>query len=155
MHNPTKCFLCSDFGKTTENGVEKQTVFWGDARKAFKGSQELFTGDVQLSLLFPPNKTAQYSGAHGTFQPGARTAWHIHPAGQYMIVTSGVGRTGTRDGKILEIKAGDVIWCPPDTEHWHGASPDAPMALLLITGVFEYKNVVYKEKVTDKQYLGK
>jgi len=72
-----------------------------------------------------------------------------------MIVTSGVGRTGTRDGKILEIKAGDVIWCPPDTEHWHGASPDTPMALLLITGVFEYKNVVYKEKVTDKQYFGK
>lgn len=107
MHNPTKCFLCSDFGKTTENGVEKQTVFWGDARKAFKGPRELFTGDVQLSLLFPPNKTAQYSGAHGTFQPGARTAWHIHPAGQY------------------------------------------------ITGVFEYKNVVYKEKVTDEQYLGK
>lgn len=155
MHNLTKYFLCSYSGKTPANGVEKQTLFGGESRRAFKGPKELFTGEVQLSLLFSPNETAQYSGAHGTFQPGARTAWHIHPAGQYMIVTSGVGRTGTRDGKILEIKAGDVIWCPPDTEHWHGASPDAPMALLLITGVFEYKNVVYKEKVTDEQYLGK
>jgi quercetin dioxygenase-like cupin family protein len=72
-----------------------------------------------------------------------------------MIVTSGIGRIGTRDGKILEIKAGDVVWCPPDTEHWHGASPDAPMAHLLITGVFDLKNVIYKEKVTDEQYLGK
>lgn len=72
-----------------------------------------------------------------------------------MLVTSGVCLTGTRDGEVIEIKAGDVVWCPPGTEHWHGASPGAPMAHLLITGVFDRKNVIYKEKVTDEQYLGK
>ncbi|NDY73162.1 cupin domain-containing protein [Desulfobacter hydrogenophilus] len=143
------------FRKNTGKRRDATDGLWGDTRKAFKGPQELFTGEVQLALLFPPNGTARYSGAQCTFQPGVRTAWHIHPAGQYMVVTSGLGRTGTRDGKILEIKAGDVIWCPPDTEHWHGASPDAPMALLVISGVFECKNVIYKEKVTNEQYLGK
>lgn len=155
MYNRTKSSSYSDSEKTLENGQKGQTVFRAESQRAFKGPEELFTGEVQFALLFPPNGTAHYSGAHGTFLPGARTAWHRHPAGQHMIVISGVGRTGTRDGKIVEIKAGDVVWCPPDTEHWHGASPDAPMTHLLITGVFDYKNVIYKEKVTDEQYLGK
>ena len=145
---------CFDSGKTPDNSVKEQTVFGGELRKSFKGPKELFTGDVLFSLLFPPNGTARYSGAQGRFQPGARTAWHSHPAGQYIIVISGTGLTGTRDGKIEQIKAGDVVWCPPDTEHWHGAAPDTPMTHLLITGVFDLKNVIYKEKVTDEQYLG-
>nr|WP_320009432.1 cupin domain-containing protein [uncultured Desulfobulbus sp.] len=95
-------------------------------------------------MLFPGNDTAHYSGAYVIFQPGARTSWHYHPAGQHMVVTSGVGLTGTRDGKILEFKAGEAIWCPPD----------APMTHLVITGSLEGKNVIWKEKVTDAQYYG-
>ena len=85
-------------------------------------------------MLFPGNDTAHYSGAYVTFQPGARTAWHLHPAGQHMVVTAGVGLTGTRDGKIVHIKAGDALWCPPGIDHWHGAAPDSPMTHLVITG---------------------
>ena len=72
-----------------------------------------------------------------------------------MIVTSGVALTGTRDGKIVKFKTGDTVWCPPDIDHWHGATPDAPMTHLVITGTIDGKNVIWKEKVSDEQYLGK
>jgi 4-carboxymuconolactone decarboxylase len=106
-------------------------------------------------MLFPPNETAHYSGAYVTFQPGARMAWHLHPAGQHMIVTSRIALTGTRDGKIVRFRAGDTVWCPPDIDHWHGATSDARMTHPVITGVLDGQNVVWKEKVTDQQYKGK
>jgi quercetin dioxygenase-like cupin family protein len=141
--------------KTSEQGKASQTVYRAGSQTSFKGPQNLFTGEVQVDLLFPANETAHYSGAYVTFQPGARTSWHLHPAGQHMIVVSGVGLTGTRDGKIVKFKAGDTIWCPPGIDHWHGATPDSPMTHLVITGMLDGKNVIWKEKVSDAQYHGK
>ena len=141
--------------ETPEKGKNSQIIYKAGSQKTFKGPADLFTGDVQVDMLFPSNGTAHYAGAYVTFQPGARTAWHLHPAGQHMIVVSGVGLTGTRDGNIVEIKAGDAVWCPPDIDHWHGATPDAPMKHLVVTAARDGENVIWKEKVTDAQYLGK
>ena len=141
--------------KTPEQGKVLQEIYRVVSQKSFKGPEDLFTGDVQVDMLFPSNETAHYSGACVTFQPGARTAWHLHPSGHHMIVTSGVGLTGTRDGKIVTFEAGDAVWCPPDIDHWQGATPDSPMTHLVITGVLDGKNVIWKEKVTDEQYFGK
>lgn len=141
--------------ESPEPGQNLQLVYRAESQKSFKGPEDWFTGDVQVVLLFPDNETAHYSGAYVTFQPGARTAWHLHPAGQHMIVTSGIALTGTRDGKIIEFKAGDTVWCPSNVDHWHGATPHAPMTHLVITGILDGKNVVWKEKVTDEQYKGK
>lgn len=141
--------------KAPENGENSQILYKAGSQKTFKGPDDLFTGDVQVDMLFPSNETAHYSGAYVTFQPGARTAWHLHPAGQHMIVVSGVGLTGTRDGTIVEIKTGDAVWCPPDIDHWHGATPDSSMKHLVVTAALDGKNVIWKEKVTDAQYLGK
>lgn len=132
-----------------------QALYKSGTQGQFKGPEKYFTGDVSVEMLFPSNDTAHYSGAYVTFQPGARTAWHHHPAGQHMIVTSGVALTGTRDGKIIKFKAGDTVWCPPNIEHWHGATPDAPMTHLVITNSKDGKNVIWGDKVTDAEYLGK
>jgi len=140
--------------KNSEQGRDSQTVYRAGSQRSFKGPENLFTGDVQVDMLFPSNDTAHYSGAYVTFQPGARTAWHLHPAGQHIIVTKGVGLTGTRDGRIIRFETGDTVWCPPDIDHWHGATPDAPMTHLVITGLLDGKNVIWKEKVTDEQYHG-
>lgn len=129
-----------------------QTLYPIGSQQSFKGAEAYFTGEVQVDMLFPANDTAHYSGAYVTFQPGARTAWHFHPAGQHMIVIAGVGLTGTRDGTIIEFKAGETVWCPPNIDHWHGATPDAPMKHLVITGTLDDKNVVWKEKVSDAEY---
>ena len=138
-----------------EQRKDAQVAYRAESQQSFKGSAEWFTGDVQVRMLFPDNETARYSGAYVTFQPGARTFWHLHPAGQHMIVTSGAALTGTRDGTIVEFKTGDTVWCPPGLDHWHGATPHAPMTHLVITGVRDGKNVVWKEKVTDEQYKRK
>ena len=117
-----------------------------------KGPAEYFTGEVRVQLLFTAQETAAYSGAFVAFAPGARSAWHTHPAGQRLIVTDGVGLTQEWGGPVEEIRAGDVVWCPPRVKHWHGASPTSAMTHLALTGVRDGQNVEWLEKVTDEQY---
>ncbi|WP_320172395.1 cupin domain-containing protein [Maridesulfovibrio sp.] len=130
-----------------------QVFYPQGSQKSFKGPEKYFTGDVTVDMLFPANDEAAFSGAYVTFQPGARTNWHWHPAGQHMVVTDGVALTGTRDGRVIEFKKGETVWCPSGIDHWHGATPDAPMTHLVISGVKDGKAVVWKEKVTDEQYM--
>jgi quercetin dioxygenase-like cupin family protein len=87
-----------------------------------------------------------------TFAPGARSAWHTHPAGQLLIVTSGTGWVQEEGGEKREIKPGDVIWTPPGVKHWHGATATTSMGHIAITSVVDGKNVDWAEKVSDEQY---
>ncbi len=130
----------------------EQEVYRAGSVGQFSGPDQYFTGEVQVKMIFPANDVAHYSGAYVTFQPGARTAWHNHPAGQHMIITSGTGLTGTRDGHIVVLEEGDAVWCPPEIDHWHGATPDAPMTHLVVTASRDGHNVNWKEKVSDEQY---
>lgn len=132
-----------------------QTITRAGSQPSVKGPAEYFTGNVRVDPLFPAKDEAPFSGAYVTFEPGARSAWHIHPTGQHLLVTSGVGRTGEWGGPVEEIKAGDVIWCPPKIKHWHGAAPTTSMTHIAITGTLNGKNVEWMEKVTDEQYNGK
>jgi quercetin dioxygenase-like cupin family protein len=140
---------------TTESSKKSQTVSRAGSQASIKGPAEYFTGNVRIDPLFPTNDSAPFSGAYVTFEPGARSAWHLHPTGQHLLVTAGVGRTGEWGGKVEEIKTGDVIWCPPGVKHWHGASPTTAMTHIAITGTVKGKNVEWLEKVTDEQYNGK
>jgi quercetin dioxygenase-like cupin family protein len=136
----------------TQQETGRQTLYAAGSQKSFAGPAALFTGQVQVDMLFPENDNAPYSGAYVTFQPEARTAWHLHPAGQHMVVTAGTALTGTRDGKLIRFKAGETVWCPPGIDHWHGATPDAAMTHLVITGRLDGQNVIWKEQVSDTEY---
>lgn len=132
-----------------------QTITRAGTQPPVKGSADNFTGTVRIVPLFAANDTAPFSGGSVIFEPGARSAWHIHPTGQRLLVTAGIGRTQEWGGPVEEIKAGDVIWCPPKIKHWHGASPNTSMTHIAITGTVNGKNVEWMEKVTDDQYNGK
>ena len=138
-----------------ETSKTSQTLYRAGSQGSFDGPADFFTGKAHVESLFPANESAHFSGAYVTFEPGARSAWHVHPAGQHIVVTSGVGRTQEWGGPIVEIKAGDVIWCPPGVKHWHGASPSKAMTHLVITGTKNGKSVEWMEKVSDAQYNGK
>jgi quercetin dioxygenase-like cupin family protein len=138
-----------------EANKKSQTISRAGSQPSVKGPAEYFTGNVRIDPLFPAKDSAPFSGAYVTFEPGARSAWHIHPTGQHLLVTAGVGRTGEWGGQVEEIKTGDVIWCPPKVRHWHGASPTTAMTHIAITGTINGKNVEWMEKVTDEQYHGK
>src|ERR1700753_1584573 len=87
-----------------------------------KGPVDWFTGNVRIDPLFDRAEPARVSGAPVTFEPGARTAWHTHPLGQTLIVTSGLGWVQREGGPVEEIRPGDVVWFAPGEEHWNGAT---------------------------------
>jgi quercetin dioxygenase-like cupin family protein len=119
-----------------------------------KGPSDYFTGTVRVDPLFSAPEPARVRGAHVTFEPGARTAWHTHPLGQTLIVTSGLGRVQREGGPIEEIRPGDVVWFEPGEKHWHGASPTVAMSHIAIQEVLNGSPVTWMEKVTDAQYGG-
>ncbi|AVO58734.1 (R)-mandelonitrile lyase [Pseudomonas chlororaphis] len=116
------------------------------------GPEDYFSGRVRVDPLFPASSQINASGAYVTFEPGARSAWHTHPAGQRLVVVSGVGLTQEWGKPVQEIRPGDVILCPPGVKHWHGAAPTSAMTHLAVTGAVDGKSVEWLEKVTDDQY---
>jgi quercetin dioxygenase-like cupin family protein len=124
------------------------------SQASVKGPADWFTGTVRIDPLFQASDPARGTGASVTFEPGARTAWHTHPLGQTLIVTTGCGRVQREGGQIEEIRPGDVIWFPPGEKHWHGASPATSMTHIAIQEQLEGKAVDWLEKVSDEQYGG-
>jgi quercetin dioxygenase-like cupin family protein len=117
-----------------------------------KGPTDWFTGTVRIDPLFNPFAADRLQGASVTFEPGARTAWHTHPLGQTLVVTSGFGRVQRWGGPIEEIRPGDVVWFEPGEKHWHGASPTTAMTHMALQEVQDGRVVDWMEKVSDEQY---
>lgn len=118
-----------------------------------RGPAEYFTGNVRIDSQFQRGEPSRVAGGIVTFEPGARTAWHTHPLGQTLIVTAGVGWTQCEGQPIVEIRAGDIVWCPPNHRHWHGATPTTAMTHIAIQEALDGKVVSWMEKVSDEQYL--
>ena len=118
------------------------------------GPAGYFTGAVRIDPLFDVADPARHFGAYVTFEPGARTAWHIHPLGQTLVVTAGCGRAQRWGGPVEEIRPGDVVWFPPGEKHWHGAAPTTAMTHMAIVEKLDGQTADWMEKVSDEQYLG-
>jgi len=121
-------------------------------QQSTKGPDDWFTGKVKIDSLFEAPSPARVRGASVTFEPGARTAWHTHPLGQTLIVTSGLGWAQRDGGPVEEIGPGDVIWFAPGEKHWHGASPTSAMTHIAIQEALDGKVVEWMEHVSDQQY---
>ena len=119
------------------------------------GHADYFTGTVRLDTPFKAEAPGRAGGAIVTFEPGARTAWHTHPLGQTVIVTSGLGWAQREGGPIEEIRPGDVVWFPPGEKHWHGATDKTAMTHIAIAEAENGSPVTWLEKVTDDDYLGR
>ena len=124
-----------------------------ESQPTSKGPAEWFTGSVRIQPMFESPEPARARGASVTFEPGARTAWHAHPLGQTLIVTSGLGWAQCEGGPIEEIRPGDVVWFAPNEKHWHGATPTKAMTHIAIQEALDGRVVEWMEHVTDKEYL--
>jgi len=122
------------------------------SQASINGPEEWFTGSVRIDPLFVKKDSTRAGGALVTFEPGARTAWHTHPAGQTLVVISGLGWVQRAGGPIQEINPGDVIWFEPNEKHWHGASPTKAMSHIAIHEYVDDIVVEWMEKVTVEQY---
>jgi quercetin dioxygenase-like cupin family protein len=117
-----------------------------------KGSTEWFTGDVRIDPLGQATAPARVLVASVTFEPGARTAWHVHPLGQTLVVTAGCGLVQSEGSPVQEIRPGDVVLCPPREKHWHGATRTTAMTHIAIQEQLDGKAVEWMQKVTDEEY---
>jgi quercetin dioxygenase-like cupin family protein len=116
------------------------------------GPADWFTGSVRIDPLFDANVARRGVAATVTFEPGARTAWHTHPLGQTLIITTGIGWVQREGGQVEEVRPGDVVWFEPDEKHWHGASATKAMSHIAIQENLNGKVVDWMEHVTDEQY---
>jgi quercetin dioxygenase-like cupin family protein len=119
---------------------------------SMKGPGDWFTGAVRVDNLFQAPSPARVQGAHVTFEPGARTAWHTHPLGQTLVVTSGFGWAQRWDGPVEEIRPGDVVWFAPNEKHWHGATATTGMTHIAIQEALDGQVADWMEPVSDEQY---
>jgi 4-carboxymuconolactone decarboxylase len=122
------------------------------SRPVVIAAPEHFTGVVHVAPLFGATATAHVSGASVTFEPGARTDWHSHPAGQTLVVTAGSGFIQFWGRPVQRISAGDVVWIPPSQKHWHGASRNEAMTHLAIQEQVKGSTLSWMEKVSQQQY---
>ncbi|WP_176084595.1 cupin domain-containing protein [Martelella sp. HB161492] len=121
---------------------------------SMKGPADWFTGTVRVDPMFAAEEPGRVSGAHVTFEPGARTAWHTHPAGQTIIITFGKGRVQREGGPVEVVSQGDVVWFPAEEKHWHGASAETAMSHIAIQESINGSPVTWMEKVSDADYEG-
>jgi quercetin dioxygenase-like cupin family protein len=134
-------------------GAQGIELFTNGSGPTGKGPPETFTGAVMVDPLMGARPPLTRVGAgHVTFEPGPRSGWHTHPAGQILIVTSGTGWVQDWGGEKREIKPGDVVWIPPGVKHWHGATATNAMGHIAIQETVDGRNVDWMEKVTDEQY---
>lgn len=116
------------------------------------GPTDWFTGRVRLQPLVQAPAPARLRGVSVTFEAGARTAWHTHPLGQTLIVTSGAGLAQSDGGPVRALRPGDVVWFEPGEKHWHGAAPETDMTHIALQEDLNGVSVEWLEHVTDAQY---
>ncbi|WP_299504015.1 cupin domain-containing protein [uncultured Roseobacter sp.] len=117
------------------------------------GPADYFTGAVRMDPVISAPEPARLRAVMVTFEPGARTAWHTHPLGQTLIVTSGVGRAQTEGQPVQTLRPGDVVWIPPGEKHWHGAAPDTGMSHLALQEAQNGVAAVWMEQVSEADYM--
>jgi quercetin dioxygenase-like cupin family protein len=142
------CMENKSENKSENKEIGVQAIF----PKGELGPKENFTGNA-WNIGLVANDT-MYNTLVGNvyFEPGARSNWHIHGAGQILIITDGVGFHQIKGQPKQTIKKGDVVKCPPNVMHWHGASPDTGMQQLFIVPNTEKGIVQWLHPVTDEEY---
>lgn len=122
-------------------------------QKTMAGPRDWFSGNVDLSMVLPKGEApSNLSSGNVSFKPGARTAWHVHPRGQLLVVTDGIGLIQKWGESAQEMKKGDVVWIPPGVKHWHGASKEQSMTHIAIQESMDDKAVEWLEQVKDDDY---
>jgi quercetin dioxygenase-like cupin family protein len=117
-----------------------------------RGPPEYFKGAVWQDWIVEAPEPARIRATMVRFEPGARTAWHVHPLGQTLHILAGVARVQSWGGPLREVRAGDTVWFGPNEKHWHGAAPEIGMVHLAMQEALDGKAVEWLEHVTDEQY---
>ncbi len=122
------------------------------SRPSGQGPAAQFTGQVRRDPLAEAEAPGRVLCGMNTFEPGARTAWHTHPLGQILVVTSGCGWVQVWGGPVETVRPGDIVWFPAHEKHWHGATPTTAMTHIAVTEALDGEAAEWLEHVSDEQY---
>ena len=139
---------CMEQDSKNQEKNELQAIF----PRGELGPAEKFTGKAWNTPLVANDSTYNTVIGNVYFEPGARSNWHTHPSGQILVITDGVGYHQIKGQPRQTIKKGDVVKCPPNVEHWHGASPETGMQQMYVLPKTENGIVIWLQKVTDEEY---
>ena len=118
-----------------------------------KAPADWFTGDVYVDAMAAPSPPSRLGAANVHFTPGARTAWHVHPFGQTIFVTEGLGLCQHEGGPVETIAPGDRVFFAPGENHWHGAAPNRFMVHVAMQEADDSGSpVTWGAHVTDEEY---
>lgn len=151
------CILCTAGScltvlAQTDRSAPRLEIQKNGSQASLKGPAAWFTGDAWIDAPFKREAPSRLTGATVTFSPGARTAWHTHPLGQTLMVTSGKGWIQIQGRAVQEINAGDIVKVPANVKHWHGATPTTAMSHIALQEAIDGKNVEWMEKVSEEDY---
>ena len=144
-------FMACNSNQKTEDAKQQNAIVFPQGEKV---TNDNFTGTVYVHSLIEGDSVNQNSVGNVTFEPGARSKWHSHPAGQILLATDGVGYYQEKGQPKIILRKGDVIKCPPNIPHWHGASSDSAFVQVAVTGR-EKGQTVWLDAVSDSVYLSK
>src|SRR5688572_13687071 len=139
---------CAGDKDTGEDANDEQSIF----PKGQLGPVTNFTGNAYNFGLVANDSTYNTLVGNVFFEKGARSNWHVHPSGQILIVLDGEGYHQLEGQARQVMKKGDVIKCPPNVKHWHGATEKSSLTQMYILPKTEKGIVTWLEAVTDDQY---
>ncbi|WP_426791695.1 cupin domain-containing protein [Sphingobacterium sp. WOUb80] len=155
LKNTAILFITGILGLSCSQQEQQNTVQEKTHEPVFEKGQKItndnFTGTVYLNNLVTADSLNQNAVGSVTFEPGARTKWHSHPAGQIILALDGVGYYQEEGKDKVIVRKGEVVKCPIDVPHWHGASADSAFVQVAITGREKGETLWYKQ-VTDEEY---
>jgi len=114
-------------------------------------NKENYTGTIWLNELNHPDSNFTFSLAQAVYAPGSKLNWHIHPGGQYLLITEGTGYYQEKGQPGRIVHKGDIIQCLPGVAHWHGAAPGSTFTYVAVTPVAKGRTV-WLQAVTDEEY---
>lgn len=132
----------------SHNKVEVDSLIFPRGEKITNSN---FAGTAYLKTLVEADSMNSIAVGNVTFEAGARTKWHLHPGGQILLVMGGVGFYQEKGQDKRTLRKGDVIRCPPNVPHWHGASTDSTFIQVAITNN-QNGPTIWLHEVTDKEY---
>jgi quercetin dioxygenase-like cupin family protein/alkylhydroperoxidase/carboxymuconolactone decarboxylase family protein YurZ len=139
-------------GNVANYASEQATILEPTFAKGNKVTNGNFTGDVWVSILTNIDTATNTSVGNVTFAPKARSNWHLHPLGQILLVTDGIGYYQEKGQPVRIIRKGDVIKCTANVAHWHGASQDSSMSHIALRPDNGKGLMVWMESVSDEEY---
>lgn len=120
--------------------------------KSNRAPEEYFTGAVWMDALLKETALPGVVAYRVSFEPGARTNWHSHPAGQVLYIVSGTCRLQREGEGPMEAGPGAVVHFAAGEKHWHGAAPESLMVHIAINFLNADKDTVWMERVNNEEY---